>query len=113
MGWEVYEKDTNHFLSCHTDNTDNCAGVDGNNCAPYPFSPPPPSPPSPSLYFSMYMEGSWSKKNRAIQLYNPSCGSLDLSRFSILQTKDDGKTTSIPLSGNISPKSVYTICHHQ
>lgn len=65
------------------------------------------------LIISGYVEGSsW---NKAIQLYNGTSRTIDLSKY-VLQKQsngDGGFTNTLKLSGNMAPLSTFTIVHKQ
>jgi len=64
----------------------------------------------PSLYFSEYVEGS--ANNKAIEIYNPTAGSADVSACT-LHFYFNGNvvaTTNIALAGNIAADDVLVVC---
>lgn len=95
--------------------------------SPSPSDVPPPSPslsdapptgasptPTPSvapeLYFSEYIEGS--SNNKAVEIYNPSSGSVDLSGYQVqVFTNGSITPTNINLTGLLAPHHSYVLCH--
>lgn len=58
------------------------------------------------LFFSQYVDGS--ANNKAVQIYNPTQSTIDLSQYQILQCINGGPTTSVfNLSGMLQPGHVY------
>lgn len=70
--------------------------------------------PAPSdLFISEYIEGS--SNNKAIELYNPTDASIDLSGY-VLEYYFNGNTTSgyrITLSGSVAPQATHVIANSQ
>ena len=62
-----------------------------------------------SVFFSEYIEGS--DNNRALEIYNGSGSTVDLSQFSISIYRNGGLTTNAPYSlrGNLTEGEVYVI----
>ena len=61
------------------------------------------------LFFSEYVEG-WSN-NKALEIYNPTAESIDLSAYSVSRYSNGGTTPSTTqLEGNIEPFSTFVVC---
>ena len=74
--------------------------------------PPGPAPCS-NLFISEYIEGS--SNNKALELYNPTIGIIDLSTYE-LRRYNNGATTpssTLSLSGNLVPGEVFVIANSQ
>jgi hypothetical protein len=72
---------------------------------------PADDPAFRELFFSEYVEGS--SNNKAIEIYNPTEETVDLSEYS-LHLFFNGNTTStgnISLEGSLAPGQVYVIAH--
>jgi len=62
------------------------------------------------LFFGQYIEGSGS--NKALQIYNPTSVSIDLSVYSILISANAGANMSVyPLSGTLAAGGVYVVAN--
>ena len=63
------------------------------------------------LFFSEYIEGS--SNNKAIEIYNPSGGAINLSSYAIeiYANGASAATTTIPLTGSIASNSTFVIAH--
>lgn len=62
------------------------------------------------LFFSEYLKGS--SNNKALEIYNPTKDTVDLSKYSIKIFYNGATTgTSIKLSGKLAPKEVFITCH--
>ena len=63
------------------------------------------------LFFSEYIEGS--SNNKALEIYNPSMSTIDLSNYSIkiFANGSASANVTIPLSGMIASYSVFVITH--
>ncbi len=74
---------------------------------------PPPVDPStlPELFFSEYIEGSGF--NKALEIYNPTTATVDLSAYSIrLYSNGAGTpTSSLVLAGSLAPGAVFVACN--
>lgn len=68
-------------------------------------------PGGTELFFSEYVEGS--SNNKALEIFNPTIWSIDLSDYSIEVYTNGSSTVSItqPLSGNLAPGDVYVVVH--
>ena len=68
-----------------------------------------PEPGSPELFISEYIEGS--SNNKALELYNPTGGDLDLSNYRVLVYSNGAtETTNITsLSGTLASGDVFVI----
>ncbi|MFT7155157.1 MAG: PKD repeat protein [Parvicella sp.] len=74
----------------------------------------PVGPPACSnLFFSEYIEGS--SNNKALEIYNPTTGIIDLSNYAIRRYNNGAATPSSTfyLSGNLTPGNVYVIANSQ
>ncbi len=61
------------------------------------------------LFFSEYVEG-WSN-NKALEIYNPTGESIDLSSYSISRYSNGGTTPSTTqLIGTINPYGTFVVC---
>jgi len=65
----------------------------------------------PDLFFSEYIEGS--SNNKALEIYNGTTSSIDLSVYSLVQYNNGSATPGnpLPLSGTIESSSTYVIAH--
>ncbi len=76
------------------------------------FNIPPGRPPA-SVFISQYVEGTG--KNKAVEIYNGTLSSLDLSADNyVLQQYNNGATTpsvTLPLSGTIPPGMTLVVTH--
>lgn len=63
------------------------------------------------LFFSEYIEGGAS--NKAIEIYNPTSGIIDLSDYELKLYSNGNSTTSatLMLSGSISPGGTYSVAN--
>lgn len=63
------------------------------------------------LYFSEYIEGSGI--NKALEIYNPTSASIDLSNYSVelYANGASAATSTLPLSGMLSAGEVYVIAN--
>lgn len=65
------------------------------------------------LFFSEYVEGS--SNNKAVELYNPSAGSVDLGsagyKVEVYANGASGATSTINLSGTIAPRGTFVLTH--
>jgi hypothetical protein len=69
-------------------------------------------PVTQDLFFSEYIEGS--SNNKAIEIYNPTSTSVDLSQYTIsLFTNGATTPTSRTLSGTLNAGDVYVIANSQ
>ncbi|MBU1412431.1 hypothetical protein KKC22_13040, partial [Myxococcota bacterium] len=67
-------------------------------------------PAIPELYFSEYIEGT--STNKAIEIYNPTGVSVDLSACLIRVIYNAGTLTqTLPLTGILDPGQVFVACH--
>ena len=74
-----------------------------------PIEPPVDTGGCGELFFSEYIEGS--SNNKALEIYNPSGGAVDLSLYSV-SVFNNGATTpnsSVSLSGSLADASTYQI----
>ena len=73
-------------------------------------SSPMPMPSGDCLVISEYIEGSSS--NKALELYNCSGGSIDLSNVKVCLASNDGSNcdTNLQLSGTLADQDVFGIC---
>ena len=63
---------------------------------------------STDLYFSEYVEGSSS--NKALEIYNPTNATVDLSQYGIVTNTNGGDWYNPdPLTGMLEPGDVYVI----
>jgi len=64
---------------------------------------------TPDIFISEYLEGS--SNNKAIELYNPTSSSIDLSLYTLKQAMngDAWNTSSIALSGTLAAGSTYVV----
>lgn len=71
---------------------------------------PMPAQSGDCLIISEYIEGSSS--NKALELYNCSGGSIDLSNVKVCLANNDGSNcdTSVQLSGTLADQDVFGIC---
>ena len=85
--WLIYPQNTVTYLGSHTMN---------------PIS-------SYDLFFSEYIEGSSS--NKAIEIYNPTGASVDLSNYRVIRANNGSVslTDSLVLSGTLADNDVYVI----
>jgi len=77
--------------------------------------------PPPDVFFSEYIEGS--SNNKAIEIYNGTGGTIDLSQFSVKQANNGygwGNTSAgadtryvLPLTGSLAAGDVYVITNDQ
>lgn len=68
--------------------------------------------PVPKIFISEYIEGS--SQNKAIEIYNGTGGTIDLSKLTIKQynSGQQGQVYTLNnLTGNLTAGDVYTICH--
>lgn len=69
-----------------------------------------PAQPTGELFFSEYIEGS--SNNKALELYNPTGATMDLSAYSLkLGTNGAAWSTTLNLTGNLNAGDVYVIAH--
>jgi len=63
------------------------------------------------LYFSEYIEGSGI--NKALEIYNPTNTSIDLSMYSVelYSNGSSNATGTLNLSGNLNAGDVYVVCN--
>lgn len=63
------------------------------------------------LFFSEYIEGS--SFNKAIEIYNPTSGSIDLSNYELRRYNNGSGSANgtLTLSGTLNAGATYTICH--
>ena len=61
------------------------------------------------LYFSEYVAGSGN--NKALEIYNPTASTIDLSVYSIQKTTDGGAVSTYGLSGTIAAGDVYVLAN--
>ena len=67
-----------------------------------------PNPACSELFFSQYMEGSAS--NKALEIYNPSSSSIDLSNYTLVMYNNGGNAVNtLALTGSIAANSTYVI----
>ncbi|MGB1041653.1 MAG: lamin tail domain-containing protein, partial [Flavobacteriales bacterium] len=67
--------------------------------------------PCADLFISEYYEGS-SGNNKAIEIYNPTNSTVDLSNYSLIKYTNGGPSiTTINLSGMLASNDVYVITH--
>ncbi|MFH0863893.1 MAG: signal peptidase I [Candidatus Gottesmanbacteria bacterium] len=79
---------------------------------PTPTPTPSPSPsPNSNLFLSEYIEGS--SNNKALEIYNPTLSTADLSNYYITLYRNGSSTPerNYLLSGSLLPGSTYVICH--
>ncbi|MFT5601227.1 MAG: PKD repeat protein [Flavobacteriales bacterium] len=69
--------------------------------------------PCSDLFFSEYIEGS--SNNKALEIYNPTTGIIDLSNYAIRRYNNGAATPSSTfyLSGNLTPGNVYVVANSQ
>lgn len=73
--------------------------------------------PDKDLFFSEYIEGETNSNNRAIEIYNPTNASIDLSAYTVKQSHNgtgwgvDGIAYVLPLTGTITANDVYVIAN--
>lgn len=72
---------------------------------------PPASGACTELYFSEYIEGSSS--NKALEIYNPTAGSIDLSNYTIFRYNNGATSPSgtFPMTGTLASHDVYVIAN--
>lgn len=65
------------------------------------------------LFFSEYVEGS--SQNKALEIYNPTDASIDLSKYNVKRYKNGQvlADTELPLMGNLAPYDVVVISNGQ
>ena len=66
------------------------------------------TPPEPDLFFSEVVEGS--SYNKALEIYNPTDATIDLSLYTILENHGSYTNTTV-LSGTLAAGEVYVLCH--
>jgi predicted extracellular nuclease len=71
------------------------------------------SPAYADLFFSEYVERS--SNNKAVEIYNPGPGAVDLSTYAVVQYNNGSvaPTTTIKLEGNLAGGQVYVIVNAQ
>ena len=77
-----------------------------------PTATPSPIPGTPTdLILSEYVEGS--SFNKALEVYNPTASTVDLSTYSVLIYANGGgtATATIPLTGTLAPATAYVLAH--
>ncbi|MCS6934681.1 MAG: lamin tail domain-containing protein [Chitinophagales bacterium] len=63
-----------------------------------------------NLFFSEYVEGTGN--NKALEIFNPTNQSVDLSNYRIFKSMNGGSSTStLALQGILAPKSAYVLAH--
>ena len=68
----------------------------------------PPVSSCSELFFSQYMEGSGN--NKAIEIYNPTSSSVDLSLYTLVMYNNGGNNVNtLALTGTIAANSTYVI----
>ena len=68
--------------------------------------------PCSNLFISEYVEGS--SFNKAIEIYNPTSGDIDLSKFKIWTSfNGGGNATSVYLTGTLASGSVYVVANDE
>jgi hypothetical protein len=67
---------------------------------------------TPDLFISEYAENSW---NKAIEIYNPTDQTIDLSAYTLKKNSNGGSTwgTAITLTGTLAPGEVYVVTNPQ
>ncbi len=72
---------------------------------------PPAATPCSDLYFSEYIEGS--SNNKALEIYNPTTGIIDLSEYELRKYNNGAATASntISLAGMLIPGDVFVIAN--
>ena len=93
MEWDVYPQNMADSLGMHT------------------AAPCPPSGGCTELFFSEYLEGSSS--NKALELYNPSNGSLDLTDYVLYRFNNGSATATDSLfpQGSVAAGDVFVIAN--
>jgi hypothetical protein len=71
-----------------------------------------PTSPCSELFISEYLEGS--SNNKAIEIYNPTSGPVNLGAYSLLIYSNGGSTSNPPitLSGSIAANSTFVIVNN-
>ena len=74
-----------------------------------PVTPPMVSPGVRDLFFSEYIEGSAT--NKALEIYNPTAGAVDLSGYSVKLFSNGAATTTFvqPLTGSLAAGQVLVL----
>jgi hypothetical protein len=63
-----------------------------------------------NIFFSQYIDGSGN--NKALQIYNPTTDSIELSDYQLVKFTDgDSSSDAFILSGILAPKGVYVIAN--
>jgi hypothetical protein len=72
-----------------------------------------PITPCSELFFSEYIEGS--SNNKAVEIYNPTTGVIDLANYSVRSYTNGSATvtSSVTLSGNLNPGQTFVIANSQ
>ncbi len=63
------------------------------------------------LFFSEYIEGS--SYNKALEIYNPTDATIDLSEYQLWQISNGGDWPeyTVDISGQLAPGDVFVVCH--
>ena len=71
-----------------------------------------PQNPITDLFISEYIEGA-TGNNKAIEIYNGTENTIDLSNYEIWKISNSGNwaESKLQLSGTLNPGEVYVICH--
>lgn len=71
----------------------------------------PSSGDTPELFFSEYVEGS--SNNKALEIYNPTAGTVDLTAYTVRLYANGGSTptSSLPLTGTLEPGKTLVLIH--
>ena len=90
--WDVYPQNTDTDLGMHTSN---CMTVPGGPCS--------------ELFFSEYIEGS--SNNKAMEIYNPTGASVDLSDYVVYRANNGAATPgdSLHPTGMLASGDVYVL----
>ncbi len=92
--WDVHPQNTFTFIGAHTSS---CVSA--------------PAVPCTKPFFSEYIEGS--SNHKALEIYNPSATSLNLSGYKVVMSSNGGpNTTELVLSGTVASGDVYVIANN-
>jgi plastocyanin/predicted extracellular nuclease len=88
--WDVYPQDTTMYIGSHT-----------SSCVA------PAAAPCGDLFFSEYIEGT--SNNRALEIYNPTGGTINLSGYTVYMLTGSGAQNTFPLYGTLNSGDVFKI----